>query len=128
MDNKLSLEKITKGLQTVERIKQAFGSKPREDSKTSVKPDNLSLVRDTLQMIAEFWPDMRGGLFNEAFQQSNRYSGAYREIKKHFKDMRGQKTDISQVLKTFKVIMPVLDNRQKVNFDKIVKIIEILGT
>jgi hypothetical protein len=128
MDNKLSLEKITKGLQTAERIKQLFNSKLREDSVSSVKPDSLSVLRDTLQTITEFWPDIRGGSFNRALQQSNKYSGAYREIKSHLKNVRGQKFDINQLMNTFKVIMPVLDNRQKVPFDKIMKIIQVLNT
>jgi hypothetical protein len=128
MNSNLSIEKITKGLQAAERIKQLFNSKLREDAESSVKPDSLSVLRDTLQTVMEFWPDIRGGSFNRALQQSNKYSSAYREIKSHLKTVRGKKPDMNHIMNTFKVILPVLDNRQKVPFDKIIKILQILNS
>lgn len=128
MENGLTLESITRGLLGVAKIKEMLNSNLREDEGIAVKQDNLTTVYDTIQLIAEFLPAMRGGSFGEALQKSHSYSKAYREIKGHVRNNRNTKTDFKKVSKAIKVVSPILDKKQKIYFDKLVKVIDILNS
>lgn len=128
MENGLTLENITRGLLGIAKIKEMLNSNLREDESVAVKQDNLTAAYEILQLVAEFLPAMRGGSFGEALQKSNGYSRAYREIKGHVRDTRNTKTDFKKVTKAIKVVAPILDNKQKIYFNKIIKIIDILNS
>lgn len=128
MENALTLENITRGLLAIEKIREMLGSNLREEGGVAVKQDNLTTAYEILRLVSEFMPAMRGGSFAEALHRSNSYSRAYREIKGHIRDTRNMKTDFKKVAKAIKVVTPILDNRQKVYFDKLVKIIDILNS
>lgn len=128
MENVLTLENITKGLLTITKIREMLNSNLREEDGVAVKQDKLTVANETLQLIAEFLPAMRGGSFTDALQKSSNYSRAYREIKGHVRGTRNTKTDFSKVAKTMKVVAPILDNRQKIYFDKLIKIMDILDS
>lgn len=126
MPSGITVEKITRGLLVAQKIRQLYGSDAREESGASIRPDRVALLREALQTITEFVPATRGGRFSYAIDRSGRCSAAYREMKGHLRGSRGKKTDMKHVVKTLKVVTPVLDNRQKVYFDKLIKIFEIL--
>ena len=128
MENGLTLDSITRGLLGVGKIREMLNSNLREEEGIAVKQDNLTAAYDTLQLVAEFLPAMRGGSFGEALQKSNSYSRAYREIKGHVRNTRNTKTDFKKVAKAIKLVAPILDNRQKVYFDKLIKMIDILNS
>jgi hypothetical protein len=128
MENGLTLENITRGLLGVAKIREMLNSNLREENGITVKQDNLSAAYDILQLATEFLPAMRGGSFGEALQKSNSYSRAYREIKGHVRDTRNAKADIKKVAKAIKVVAPILDTRQKIYFDKLIKIVDILNS
>lgn len=129
MESRLNIESVTNGLLTVQKLKQLYKpAKRQEDGEdiTNVRPDKLSLLQDTLTAIKDFLPETRDSSFSEAFRQGSHYSRAYREIKHHVRDIGGNRTDMAQILKTLKLVIPILDNRQKIYMDKVVKIFDIL--
>ncbi len=128
MENALTLENITKGLVALEKVRGMLGSNIREDGSAAVKQDKLTAAHEILNMLPEFLPAMRGGAFTEALQKSSGYSRAYREIKGHVRETRNKKTDFSKVAKAIKVVAPILDNRQKLYIEKLIKIIDILNS
>ena len=129
MESRLNIENVTNGLLTVQRLKQLYQPENRhegaEDSR-NVQPDRLSLLLDTITAISDFLPETRDNSFSEAFRQGSHFSSAYREIKHHVRDMSSNKTDMNQIIKTLKLIAPILETRQKIYMDKVVKIFDIL--
>jgi len=128
MKTGLTLETITQGLVAVEKIRRSLGANLREDSNSAVKPDRVAVLHDALQTISEFLPAARGGSFNSAMLAGNRYSATYREIKRHLREFKGKKIDLDKVAKTMKVIMPMIGNSQKADFEKIIKIMDIISS
>lgn len=127
MEKGLTLENITKGLIAAEKIRDMFGKNLREEDGVAVKQDRLAAVHDTFELLSEFLPAMRGGAFTDALQKSSSYSRAYREIKRHVRETGQSKADFAKVVKSIKLVAPVLGNHQRMYADKIAKIIDILG-
>jgi hypothetical protein len=128
MAGKLTLEQLTKGFQAAEKMKQIYSLKDREDSKVLVLNGSLTVLKEALQIIAEYFPNARGGSFHYALKKSTQYSKAYKEIKQHLRDSHGRKTDINHVLKSLKVVIPVLDTKKRVYFEKILKIFDVINS
>ncbi|MEN6315624.1 MAG: hypothetical protein ABFD25_15425 [Clostridiaceae bacterium] len=129
MDNKLNIENISNGLLVLQKLKQLYKPESRLDggeNQTHVQPDRLSLLQETLTSISDFFPAGRGGAYSDAFKQGSRYSSAYREIKQHVRRMDGSRLDTVQFIKSLKLVAPILNNRQRVYMDKIVKIFDVL--
>lgn len=129
MERRLSIDNITNGLLTIQKLKQMYRpAKRQEDGEDSnyVSPDKLTLLQDTLTAITDFLPETRGSSFSEAFRLGSHYSSAYRRIKQHVRDIDGNRLDTAQVLKGLKLVTPVLSNKQRLYMDKIVKIFDIL--
>jgi hypothetical protein len=131
MESRLSIENVTNGLLTLQKLKQLYKPAARledgsgEDS-SYIRPDKLHLLQETIMAIKSFVPETRGSSLSEAFQQGSRYSGAYREMKQHVRDMGRKNIDSTQLLKGLKLVVPVLNSRQRLYMDKIVKIFDIL--
>ncbi|MGE5614392.1 MAG: hypothetical protein ACM3XR_08295 [Bacillota bacterium] len=128
MNKPLSIETITDGLITLRKLKQLYVPENRnEDGNTwDVHPDKLSLMKETIMTIKNFFPDTRDGSFSNAINQGNKYGSVYRELKSHLKNMNRNAPDSPDVTKTLKLISSLLDNRHKIYLDKAVKIIDIL--
>lgn len=129
MENRLSVENISNGLITLQKLKQLYKPVNRqEDSEnlSPVQPDRLSLLQETLTAITDFLPKTRGSSFGEAFKQGSRFSSAYRGIKQHVRDMNGNRMDSAQILESLKLVAPILNNKQRLYMDKVVKIFDIL--
>lgn len=129
MENKLSIENISNGLRVLQKLKQLYKPEDRQESgenQTYVQPDRLSLLQETIMSISDFFPAVRGGAYSEAFKQGSRYSSAYHEIKRHIRKTNGSRLDTAQVIRSLKLVVPILNNSQQVYVDKIVKIFDIL--
>jgi len=131
MESKLSIENISNGLLILQKLKQLYKPANRlegSENISHVQLDKMSLLQETLTAIADFLPDSRGSSYSEAFKQGNRYSSAYREIKHHVRDTSGNRLDSTQILKSLKLVAPILNTKQQVYMDKVVKIFDILQT
>lgn len=129
MESRLSIENITNGLLTIQKLKQLYKPAIRQEDgnyASFVQPDRLSLLQDTLSVITNLLPETRGNSFSEAFRQGSHYSSAYRGMKQHVRDMGGNGIDSAQILKGLKLVVPVLGSKQRLYMDKIVKIFDIL--
>lgn len=125
----LPIENITNGLITLQKVRQLYQKQTRaeEDAQEYVQPDRLSLMQEILSTVGNFMPQTRGMSYSSAFNQGNRYSNAYRELKQHIRGLnRNRDLDQNQILKTIKLLIPILDNKQRVTVDKILKIADIL--
>ena len=125
----MNLENITTALLSLQRLKQLYSPPQRDEgdqAENNLQPDRLTLLQDTLSAIANFMPDTRGGSFSEAFRLGSHYSGTYRGIKQHVRNISGSRFDMPQLLSTLKVIAPVFSNRQKVYMDKVIRIFDVL--
>lgn len=129
MENSLNIENITNGLVTLQKVKQLYNPEYRKRSGNDtgiVQPDRLSLLVEILSTVTNFIPMTRGGSYRSAFYQGNRYSNAYRELKKHIRSKSRASQDPVQLLQSLKLVTPLLDNKEKVYMDKIVRIVDIL--
>lgn len=126
MNNKLTLEKVTMLLQAAERIKSARNLETRDDGSVSVRTDSLSMIHDTMHIICEYLPEIHRIPFNNALKNSHRYCGTYRDLKKHLREMGGQNPDFENITKTLKVIMPMLETRQRTPMNKVINVLEAL--
>lgn len=127
----LPIENITNGLLTLQKVRQLYQRQTRaegEDAYEYVQPDRLSLMQEILSTVTNLIPQTRGVSYSTAFSQGNRYSSAYRGLKQHIRGLNRNNPDQNQILKTVKLVLPILDNRQKVTLDKILKIVDILQT
>lgn len=125
----LPIENITNGLLTLQKVRQLYQRQTRaegEDTYEYVQPDRLSLMQEILSTVSSFIPQTRGASYSTAFNQGNRYSSAYRGLKQHIRGLNRNMPDQDQILKTVKLLLPILDNRQRVTVDKILKIANIL--
>jgi hypothetical protein len=129
MENSMNIENITNALVVMQKLKQLRSPAQRDENGSStgtVHPDRLTLICEILSVVGNFIPQTRGGSFGLAFKQGSRYSGAYRELKGHIRTMGRSKPEMQHVMKTLKLVVPVLEYRQKVYLDKFIKIIEII--
>ena len=129
MDNPINMESLTNSLVVLQKLKQLHSPQHRDENDNSagtVYPDRLTLMQEIFKVIEGFMPQTRGGTFGLAFRQGSRYSGAYRDLKSHIRNMGRSKPEMQHVMKTLKLVAPVLDNRQKVYMDKFIKIIDII--
>lgn len=129
MGNLPNIESITNGLVTLQKIRQLYKPESRAGSDEEsgyIQPDRLSLIQDILSTVTNFIPQTRGVSYSNAFNQGNRYSSAYRELKHQIRSMNRNSIDQHQILQTLKLITPILDNKQKVYMDKFIKISDIL--
>ena len=129
MESRLSIENVTNGLLTLQKLKQLYKPATRQEGSedlNNVHQDKLILLQDTLTAITDFIPQTRGSSFSEAFRLGSHYSSAYRRIKQHVRDMDGNRLDTLQVLNGLKLVTPILSNRQRLYMDKFVKIFDIL--
>jgi hypothetical protein len=124
MEKKLSIEKVTALLQAVEKIKSARDV--REGGNVSVRPDTISMLHDAMQIVCEYLPDTHKNNFSNALKSSHHYCGTYKNLKSHIRELDGQNPDFDNISKTVKVIMPMLDNRQKAPINKILNVLEAL--
>ncbi len=125
----LPIESITNGLLTLQKVRQLYQKQTRaegEDTYEYVQPDRLSLMQEILSTVSNLIPQTRGVSYSTAFSQGNRYSSAYRGLKQHIRGLNRNTPDQNQILKTLRLVIPILDNRQKVTVDKILKIADIL--
>lgn len=127
----MNIENITNALVVMQKLKQLRSPAQRDENGSesgvgTVHPDRLTLMHEIFTVIENFLPLTRGGSFGLAFQQGSRYSGAYRELKSHIRTMGRSKPEMQHVMKTLRLVVPVLDNRQKVYLDKFIKIVEII--
>jgi hypothetical protein len=129
MKNPITIDDITNGLVTFQKVKQLYNKDHRiseEGSEQSVLPDRLSLMREIITTISNFMPQTRSGSFSSAFEQGIRFSSAYRELKRHVGSMNRNYPAEEDIFRFLKLLMPVLDMRQRVYMDKVVSIIDIL--
>ena len=124
MEKRLSLEKVTALLQAAEKIKSARNV--RDDGNVSVKPDALTMLHDTMQVVCEYLPDTHRNSFNNALRNCHQYCGTYKNLKSHIRELDSQNPNFDNVAKTIKVIIPMLGNRQKAPVIKILNVIEAL--
>ena len=127
MEEKISLENITKLLLAADKIRNLRKEGLREGDDVSVKPDKLSMLRETLQIVSEYVPETRKRSFGHALKSSNHYCGNYCDLKRHFREMKGQKLEFNHVLKTMKAIMPMLENNHRASLGKAVSVLEALS-
>lgn len=125
----MNIENITNSLVVLQKLKQLH-SPVRKDEKGNISgtvhPDRLTLMQEILTAIEGFMPQARGNSLGNALRQGSRYSGAYRDLKGHIRNMGRSRPDMQHIMRTLKLVAPVLDNRQKVYIDKFIKIIEII--
>jgi hypothetical protein len=129
MKKQITLDDITNGLLTIQKLKQLNSRESLPDgtdAKSFVYPDKLSLLKETLTSISNFLPETRGFSLNDALRISSRYSSTYRGIKHQVRDMKRGHIDTTQIIASLKMIVPLLENRQKIYMDKAVKIAEIV--
>lgn len=129
MESRLSIENVTNGLMTLQKLKNLHKPPKRQEDGEDlsyVRPDKLSLLQEILTSITNFLPETRGGRLSEAFRQGSRYSNAYRGLKHHVSAMDLNRMDSTQLLNGLKLVLPILDNKQRLYMDKFVKIFDIL--
>lgn len=125
----MNIENVTNGLLTIQKLKQLYKpAKRQEDDEdlSNVQLDRLFALQETLTAVSGFLPETRGTSFSEAFKQGNRYSSAYRGIKQQVRNMDGNRVDSAQILKSLKLVTPILSSRHRLYMDKVVKIFDIL--
>jgi hypothetical protein len=129
MKNSIGIDDIANGLLTIQKVKQLYSGghrNPEDGTDHYVLPDRLSLMREIITTISKFVPQTRNGTFSSAFEQGIRFSSAYRELKRHVGSMNRSSPAQEDVFRLLKLLMPVLDMRQRVYMDKAVNIIDIL--
>lgn len=128
MEKGLSLDHITNSLLTLQKLKKLYSSSARQEDSIDddIQLDKLSLFRETLTAVAGFLPETRGSSISEAFRQGSHYCGAYRGMKQQVREINGNRLDSTQLLKSLRLVIPVLSNKQRLYMDKVVKIFDIL--
>lgn len=126
MESKLSLENITMLLRAADKIRKAGSPELREGDSVLVRPEKLSMIRDTMQIISGYLPETHKLPFKNALKSCDRYCSTYRNLKKHLREINVQEPDVSHVLTTLKVIMPMLENQQMIPLRKAVSILEAM--
>jgi len=126
MDRYKKLEHIANAIHAAGKIKDTYKSNVRDASDTAVKPDNITLLNNMLQIVAEYSPGMQKGLLSQTTNKCNSYSCAYRNLKQHLNSLNGRGMDRESLIKTISIIKPFMRSRHSHFIDKMVKIHEIL--
>lgn len=129
MKSRLSIENVTNGLLTLQKLTQLYKPERRRDENEGlsyVRQDKLLLLQETLTSITDFLPETRGDTFDKAFSLGCNYCSAYRGIKQHVRDMDGNRFNSAHVLKSLKLVVPMLNSKHRLYMDKAVKIFDIL--
>lgn len=132
MEHGLNVENITNGLVAIQKIRQLYKRDEKDsssaafESENSIRPDRLSLFEETLDSIYHFFPKERASAFNIAFNEGKRYSGAYRDIKQHVRNVDWSNIKLDNVYDGIKLALPMLNTKQKVNMSKVIQVIDII--
>lgn len=129
MKSGLTLDNITNGLLTIQKLRQLNNNASERDKAEDtsyIYSDKLSLLQETLNSVASFLPQTRGASISEALRISNTYSTAYRGIKHQVRDIKRGNFDISQILSGLRLLSPLLQNNQRLYVDKVVRAVEAL--
>jgi hypothetical protein len=132
MENGLNIENITNGLVAIQKIRQLY-KKDENDTgsdsagtRSSIKADRLTIFEETLESISHFFPKNRTSTFNVAFNEGRRYSGAYRDMKQHVRNVDWSHIKLDNVYDGIKLALPLLNAKQQVNMNKVIQVIDII--
>lgn len=120
------LNTIANGINAVSKIQEVISSSPGNNPKTTVREDKKTTLIDILHIIAEYSPDRSGNLLSDILNRSEQYCDSYKNVKLHLNSTRNQRVNRQNFINTLSVIKPLLDNRNKVMINKVLRIYEIL--
>lgn len=126
IDRKM-LNQISRGIQAAEHVRNVYDTSIRSSSNAVVVQDRVSLLAETLSAVAEYYPGPAGSRLTEALERSNKYCRNYRDVKNHFRSVKSGDADSRDIIKTLKVLSPVLGNRSSTLIDKVLLLIEALN-
>ncbi|NLD45721.1 MAG: hypothetical protein GX660_00785 [Clostridiaceae bacterium] len=129
MNNYKKLDYITRGINAANGIRSIKNSTKTETRDTSDKPDTLSMLSQMLDVIAQYYPDDRNQELGDRLHKSTIYGETYRSLKQHVRTLKSSdRMERDDLIKTLKIIKPVVDTRKKQFIEKLVKIHEILNS
>ena len=127
MENNNTLEYIANGFHAAHRIRNLYTSNINRSSELSVLPSDITTLSEVLKIICDYLPEINKAPLNRAIDQSNLYSEAIRNLKKHVATSRGQKFDMNNVARTLSIVQPLLGDNHKALLQKLIKIYEIMN-
>lgn len=124
-DSKKSLENIANGFKAAHKIQNLKNSSFRsEEGMPGQSPPEL--LKEMLQVLAEFSPDKYRGSLSTSLQQSSLYADTYKNLKQHIRESSSHRAKSDDLIRTMQIMKPVLTGRNQHNIEKILKIYEIL--
>lgn len=133
MDKDRYLDNLTNMLNTVAKLKGTYSRSNTGDSILSSGAGRREMLTEMLRVVSEHSPENHKRLMGDTLEKSRKYCDAYKCIKEHFRDVRKQSrsngslvVEKDNLLKTLRVMKPVLDTRRAEAIEKVMKIYEVL--
>lgn len=129
MNNYKKLDYITRGINAANSIRSIKNSAVTDTMERSEKPDTLSMLSQMLDVIAQYYPNDRDQTIGDRLHKSTIYGETYRSLKQHVRTLKSNnRIERDDLIKTLKIIKPVVNTKKKQFIEKLVKIHEILNS
>jgi|GEM_PF-1785482 len=128
MDYNSRLDKIIGSLQTVNRIKEVYDTNMKSTDRISIKDNQVKILCDMLNIIAEQNDKRDGGRMRKSLEQSSHVLNTYHELKSKLKNVRNNRISTINIRHTLDVLKPVLNTRNRYMVEKAIKIYDILNS
>jgi hypothetical protein len=128
MSENNTVNSIANGFNAARKIYKIKNTSVRNDYSTTVNQSIVSYVIEALQVICDYSPENGKQFLREVINKSNLYNNTYLGLRDHVYDTYNQKITVKNLARTLEIIHPVLQNRNKLIVEKILKIYEIINS
>ena len=129
MNNYSPLEHIANGIYAANKIRNLRQPVFEQDSRTSVHPDSISMLREILDIIHEYIPETHKRALEDTITKSSLCNDTYKSLKEHFAAIKTRGgIDKSNLIKTLHIMKPVLNNNTQTLIEKVMKAYEIFNS
>ena len=122
------LEHIANGIYAANKIRNLRQPIFEQNSRTSVHPDNISMIRQILDIVHEYIPETHKKALEDTIDKSNLCNETYKSLKQHFTTIKTRGIDNDNLIQTLHIMKPVLNNNTQNLIEKMMKAYEIFNS
>ncbi len=126
-DRNKSLENIANGFRAAHKINTIRNSSLQtSDTRTSVRKAEPDVLKEMLQVLAEFSPDKYRSNLASSLDQSSLYADTFKNLKQHLRDSSSRSMKSDDIIDAMRIVKPAVKGKNEHMIDKVLRIYEIL--
>ncbi len=114
---------IANGFYAASKIKNMQIGASRK--KAGLREESIPLISEVLQVIAEHSPHMYKNTLHHSASRTKIYGETYMNLREHLNNPESRRPDRHNFVRFIRILNPILNERQRIIADKIMKLYEI---